>query len=364
MALFRRLLDKTGLFPFAERIYFRWIAFKRVWNVRVFLPLMVRVPLFRRMWYGFFSGVFSHEIAMYVKARLVYYRGMEGAQGNMPLLRRNIHRLEKGLLMVPRKPVFAVDYISETVSEYLKVKQNFPESSVLDWADDVLTSYFSVVAPHPVADCARERYFQNRTKPAGCALEFVPFQAEALVEERRRELEDSLNELLARRKSVRVFQAGRIPARDLIDKAVLMASNSPSSCNRQPFEFRFFDDPALVKQLSAIPGGAKGFSAGIPVLCAVVGKMDVSPSPGDRHLIYIDGSLAAMTLMLALESLGVATCALNWPDNHDLESAFRKVVDMEEYERPIMLMAIGYADDAGLVAFSRRKSLDEIRKYN
>jgi nitroreductase len=364
MGLLRNVLDTTRLFPFAERLYFKWIEGKRLWNTHVFLPVLANVPFVARLWYGLFSPTFKHEMAMHVKARLSYYRRLEGTDGNTWLLRRNIHRLEKGLLMEERKPIFALDYITETVTEYLKVKQFQPESSMLDWADDILVSYFAAVSSHPTVDAAKVRFMANRHKPEGCALEFVPYISTPYQASEQVKVEAMFTDLVFHRKSVRIFDRSKTLSRDLLDKAVVMAAQTPSSCNRQPFEFKIFDDPQMVKQLSAIPGGTKGFSAGIPALCVVVGKMDVSPSPGDRHLMYVDGSLAAMTFMLALESLGLASCPINWPDNDDIERKFRKLVTIQTFERPIMFIAIGFAAPDGLVAFSKRKSLDELRSYN
>lgn len=353
-----------GLYPVAVNIYFKWIAVKRNLNVHFFLPILSRAALARRIWYGLFSNVFAHEMDMFAKARLNYYRQMESTQGNIFLLRRNVHRIEKGLLMENRKPLFALDYIAETVEEYLKIRQHNPTSSVLDWADDVLTSYFGVVAEHPTVSMARQKFNLNKTKPIDCKLEFIPFVSKPFNQDELPLIASLFGQLVHHRKSVRVFEKEKIPSRQLIDQAVALANQSPSSCNRQPYQFLFFDDKNLVSKLSEIPGGTKGFSAGIPMLCVVVGQMDVSPSPGDKHLMYVDGSLAAMTLMLALESLGLSSCPINWPDNADIEKKFRKHVPLKPYERPLMMIAIGYAHQEGLVAFSKRKGLDEIRKYN
>ena len=56
---------------------------------------------------------------------------------------------------------------------------------------------------------------------------------------------DGLRELAERRRSVRWFADRPVP-HDLIDKALEVGLQAPSACNRQPFAFRFFDDPELV----------------------------------------------------------------------------------------------------------------------
>ena len=48
------------------------------------------------------------------------------------------------------------------------------------------------------------------------------------------------------------------------------------------------------------------------MIIVIVGELDAYEYDRDRHLIYIDGSLAAMTFMLALETLGLSSCPINW----------------------------------------------------
>src|SRR5690606_27477677 len=119
--------------------------------------------------------------------------------------------------------------------------------------------------------------------------------------------------LTLQRRSVRWF-LDRPVSRELFDKAVLAAAQSPSACNRQPFEFKIFDRPELVEEITRFLMGVTGFAHSIPVLAVIVGNLNAYPSERDRHVIYIDGALAGMSLMLALETLGLASCPINWPD--------------------------------------------------
>ena len=84
----------------------------------------------------------------------------------------------------------------------------------------------------------------------------------------------------------------------------------------------------------------------------------------DRHVIYIDASLANMSLILALETLGLSSCCVNWPDIEHLEKRMDKVLSLEKHQRPIMCLAIGYPDPDGEVAYSEKRDIELIRKYN
>ena len=76
-------------------------------------------------------------------------------------LRRNTHRLEKALLMRPRRDLFAVDYIEETVARYASCRASelaprYAED--LRWSFDVLSEYFRVTRDHPTVVAARTRF--------------------------------------------------------------------------------------------------------------------------------------------------------------------------------------------------------------
>jgi len=313
-------------------------------------------------YYLLFSGAFRREQQGVLYGRLRYHNETQSKQNTQYLLRRNIHGLEKGLLMRPRRDIFGLDYLEETINSYENalIKPGLSSSSELQWAHDVLEEYFKVVSPHPIIDKAKARFLGiiDNMEP-GCQL--IPFK-------QNKDLQplvsyEQLLDLACRRKSVRWYLQKPVP-RELIDKALLLASLSPSACNRQPFKFRVFTDPDLIHKISSLPGGTRGFYQNIPVLVAVVGSLRAYYNERDRHLIYIDASLTSMAFMFALETLGLSSCGLNWPDVDRIENSITKIISLEPDERVIMLIALGYPDPDGMVAYSQKKELEILRSYN
>lgn len=327
--------------------------------------------------WGLTAGGFAGEIGATFRGMLKHQtdvlRGGGGA-GRIKL-RRCIHRLEKGLVMRPRRGVFGLDYIALAVQLYAPVHAAQDEAAVplRRWAGDVLTAYFAVAESHPTIDAARTAFGGIRSQPAGRTID-----AEAAVgrdggtsaSPYTRDLQvplavtyTGLKQLAERRRSVRWFKAEPVP-HELIDKALAVGAQAPSACNRQPFEFRFYDDPELVKTLSAIPMGTAGIGHNFPCVCVLVGDMSAFAHQRDRHLIYIDGSLATMGFQLALETLGLSSCCLNWPDVPRLEKRVRAAIPLHEHERIVMFMAIGYPDPAGGVPHSEKRAVSELRSWN
>ena len=142
-----------------------------------------------------------------------------------------------------------------------------------------------------------------------------------------------------------------------------MATEAPSSCNRQAFRFRFFEDPDAIQRVARLAPGTGGFAHNIPMLAVILGDLSAYHGERDRHGIYIDASLASMSFMLALETLGLSSCALNWPDVAWRERKMARVLALRPHERVIMLMAIGHADPDGLVAYSHKHAPERLRTF-
>jgi len=333
--------------------------------LRFFLKVFSYNGYTSSLYYFLFSSKFHREQMSVLKGRLKYLQGSEKNQQPRYLLRRNIHRLEKGILMRPRKSVFGTSYINETVDAYhncisAEGIENI-DFNEIQWANDVLTKYFDVVDSDTNIDRAKIKFEQINGNPINLnEIEKVPYKVN-LEAHQPVNFEDFLS-LVKHRKSVRWYLKKNIP-REEIDKALLAASMAPSACNRQPYEFRVFDHSETVKKIASLPWGTAGFVDNIPAIMVIVGKLEAFFDERDRHLIYIDASLSAMSFILALETMGISSCALNWPDVKEAEQQINRALNLEPNERVIMLLAFGYPDPEGQVAYSQKKSLDELRQY-
>jgi nitroreductase len=357
------------------------LAIRRYFNQALPTPLVARLKGLRRsavvaglrlvgasrvmnlLFYSAGSRAFRRE-----QLAVAYGRWKYEQEGTMPersefMLRRNIHALEKGLIMRPRRDVFALEYIEATVSAYEQRLAGCELSSEaaqdLQWASDVLTSYFSVAGSHPLIDRLRAR-FRALPSPAERQV-LAPYKRN--VAGPRPVSYAALLELARLRRSVRWFLPTPVP-REAIDAAIEVAALSPSACNRQPFHFRIFDDPELVQKVASLPAGTVGFNQNFPVIVAVVGSQRAYFDEKDRHVIYIDGALASMSFVLALETLGLSSCCINWPDVESLERKMASLLKLDPDQRVIMLIAVGYPDPDGMVPASGKKSLSKLRSYN
>ena len=267
-------------------------------------------------------------------------------------LRRNIHRLEKALIMKPLKKVFAEGYIQETVDLYNICKNNNQISEdELKWFHSVLTEYFCKVDKTEVVSLAFNNY--QRPCDAFASDKSIPYEER----ERAKSKVDfnDLESLFKRRRSVRFYQAKKPNMADIVS-CINISNQAPSACNRQPFRLVYTDNPQITKQIAGTAGGTAGYADQIPGIFVVVGDLDYFNNPFDRHVTYIDSSLFVMQLLLALETKELSTCVINWPDYAEQDRRIRDIVKLKDTERVMMLISVGYADESSKIPFSHKKS--------
>ena len=305
--------------------------------------------------YCFVSRKFDIEnVAVLAGIKQYNYR-LKNSSGEVTsvFLRRNIHRIEKGLIMQQRRDLFAEDYIIETVDAYKRIL----DEGVLDigerkWVEDILTKYFSQIK-ETVRTRTAKMLFESLVKILPERSRYIPYEHNEIL--MGGVSYDQLKQLAVQRRSVRWYRREPVPLA-LVEKAVSLASLAPSACNRQPYCFYITDDKNKSAAIAKCAAGTKGWADNIPCMVVVVGDLSSYADESDRHLIHIDASLAVMQLMLALETLGLSSCAINWPESLTAEKNIRELVSLQDYERPVMLLSVGFAKENGMIAYSQKKS--------
>lgn len=307
----------------------------------------------------FFSRQFAREHQSVLKGRLRYFLHGGMQERSNTRLRRNIHRLEKGLITRPARRIFALEYIEETLLAFKEAKCNRVHDPLeLKWASDVLASYRSAVALTELEPRVAKLF--EAVVASDSRNSDIPYSFSS-----KKKSDVSATQLLdlcLQRRSVRSFCAKPVD-RSLLEKAVQIASLAPSACNRQPYHFFISDEPVFSEKLLNIPLGAKSFAHTVPCVIVITADLSCYSSERDRHLIYIDSALASMQLMLALETLGLSSCPINWPDIEDKERELQSLLALAETVRPIMLIAVGYGDEEGYIPFSHKKSPEQLISY-
>jgi len=184
---------------------------------------------------------------------------------------------------------------------------------------------------------------------------------------------------MERRRSVRDFSPDPVPL-DAVRACIAAASAAPSGAHRQPWTFVLVTDPALRAQIRegaeaeerAFYGGRAGeqwlqdlepfgtswqkpFLETCPALIVVFAQ---SKGPDGQKHYYVPESvgIACGFLLTALHQAGFATLTHTPSPMRFL----REILGRPTFERPFLLVPVGYPADGCTVPALTRKSLDEV----
>jgi len=270
--------------------------------------------------------------------------------------RRNIHRIEKGLSNEPLKLVFAEDYILETVKDFARLQSiGFHDGATITWGHTVLEQFFGRCQPTEKNKKAYQIFKNLRFGESNETWCIYPeAQRPKLVVDY-----DAYYQLALRRRSIRRYLDKTVEF-ELIEKAMRVAVLSPSACNRQAYKFVFINDREIVEKIRKIPGGA---DYKLPALVVVLGNYRGYFDERDVNVPIIDASLAIMSFLFALETLGLSTVCINWPTLPDRHEAINQIIHLEEDEFIVLLVGVGYPDPEGKIAYSAKRELEYLLSH-
>lgn len=180
---------------------------------------------------------------------------------------------------------------------------------------------------------------------------------EALIEAGRAP-EAGFLDIIYGRRSIREFTDAPVADED-IRRAVQIAMQAPSVCNRQAARVHQFRDPRAIKAALDLQGGFSGYKMP-PRLLLVTCDLTAFLFATERNQAYIDGGLFMMTLLLGLQRVGLGSCSLNTAMGPERESQIRKILSIPEDEIFISFVATGHYDPKVLTPRSKRITVDEV----
>lgn len=262
--------------------------------------------------------------------------------------------------MPGRRKVFGTrvaEKLLDLLGRWIELKYPFDDSQVLA-AFAVLEQYSKVVKWQGLSSFNSLRLEMEVERQSH--LMFVEGGAAQVSSSHLTQLaRGDFSQVVLSRKSIRNYKDVPVdPA--LLEKAVSMATQSPSSCNRQSTHVFFTTEVNQILELLRLQGGSRGFSELVPALLLVTGDIGSFGGGGDRKQLGIDAGLFSMTLMYAIGYLGLSSCALNWAATPGKDRRLRKLKVIPDDHDLVMMMAVGYAPSDVAVALSHRTEVNRI----
>lgn len=134
---------------------------------------------------------------------------------------------------------------------------------------------------------------------------------------------------------------------------------TPSVCNRQPTRIRVILNHDLISKALKLQGGFNGYATP-PALILLTADNRVFMAPQEHNEGYTDGGLFGMSLLLALEEQGIASCPLNTMFRKGPEKATRELLNIPSYENLVMYIAVGHFPDQCVTCVSHRFRADDV----
>lgn len=162
------------------------------------------------------------------------------------------------------------------------------------------------------------------------------------------------------RHSCRNLSGGSVDE-EALRKAIELATNAPSTCNRQSIRVHVLNTK---KSILDIQHGNRGFGHLADKFILLTSKLSHWPGSHQRHAPYVDGGIFLMNLLYSLHHYRIAACTLNMfldvPRTRKLQLDFELPSD----EVPIALIAIGTPPEKFDLAKSTRRNTEKIVTYH
>jgi nitroreductase len=146
---------------------------------------------------------------------------------------------------------------------------------------------------------------------------------------------------------------------ELIRQAICIAQKSPSACNRQSPRVYIVKDKEKILQLQKYKPGLVGFGP-FPVLLIVTFDLRAIDLVQERSQGYIDAGIFSMSLLHALQFLGLACCPLHASFRPSTDRRVRKLFRIQENENLALMLSVGHMPETVCTPRSRRYSIDDI----
>ena len=269
------------------------------------------------------------------------------------------HRLEKGMALPSPRYGFGRDAVLRLIRSIGRYEGSYGPSDITEFGRTALAGYrhFNQGNMDPDLEAAIERFLAPESASIDCkgidaltAATLFPFDSEVA------------QRFLTSRRSVRQFDGRPVPE-ELLQKAVRIAQQAPSVCNRQSARVFASNQREKMDEMLRFQNGNRGFGDRLGAVIVIASDMRAFTSLGERNQCWVDGGIFAMSMALALHSLQIGACMLNWSVEPGRDRALRRCLGIDDNYAIITMMGAGYTLDNLVVAASPRRRTEAIVRF-
>lgn len=161
------------------------------------------------------------------------------------------------------------------------------------------------------------------------------------------------------RRSCRNFSTEKIPL-DIYQKAIELANNYPSACNRQPCRVYIVQDQTKIGEVFSLHGGNRGFGHNVTTLLVITSFLGGYSMDRELNCAFVDGGIYTMNLTYALHYCEVGCCILNWSVDVKKDKLMRQYLPIKDNEAIVTLLACGKPVEEFVLCDSGKRNINDI----
>lgn len=302
------------------------------------------------------TRIYVWQLYRYDYQRILKYGGhIASRESLIAYITMTYHVIEKGLTMKSMRPGFGKDKVLSLISSLLKYAEAYDINNVQFRHGVAVVAEYKVV--HQELDFKLE---EELIATIDKLIEKCHIAPSCQIEITREEYYSKLNapfvSFSETRHSVRSL-SGSI-SNDQIFKAISIANNAPSACNRQPWRVHLISDKGMAAKCLSYQNGNRGFGDLADKLLVVTADVRAS-WPAESLDVRTNAGIYLMNLCYALHSQKVAHCLLNWFAPPIKDISLRNLLNLHPAETVVALVVCGDVPEKFKLAASPRKTVDE-----
>ena len=264
------------------------------------------------------------------------------------------HRLEKSLALAGRVPGRGRGAVRDLMA---LLKPSVTSMNPLHYQEEVglkvLQDFVEAEANH--TDYSSElKFLEIASKLSGEVGGVEDLDRSALIKGQMSSPENFFHT----RHSIRNFLPSAVST-EVLERAVTLASSTPSVCNRQSWHVYHTSDPKTISKALSFQNGNQGFSERIPTLLVITADLNAFDTSAERYQHWIDGGMFSMTLVWAFHALGLGACCLNWSKGVRDDLRFRRALQIQPQHSILMMIAVGEIPEEITVCVSARTPTEQ-----
>ncbi|MFZ7160174.1 nitroreductase family protein [Avibacterium avium] len=167
----------------------------------------------------------------------------------------------------------------------------------------------------------------------------------------------NFQDFISSRHSIRNYEEEIVP-QEIIKKAVEIANLAPSACNRQPIRVYCTTNSKQSKYIDSLITGSNGFKNKIHNFMVITSNRRAFFG-SEQFQWYVNGGIYLSFLMLALHSLGIGSCIMQWFPFYKTEKKLKQFFGIKKGEAIIAIIAFGYYKSENKCLYAQRKDVAE-----